>query len=69
MSRLEMLSDQLREVENELQNVCEQRIIASLTHPLAEKQRELVSRRKSIKDELRKLGPNVLMFSRRAVPA
>jgi hypothetical protein len=64
MSKTEALNAQLDEINQQIADVREQHLILSLTHPLAGEHRRLVSQRKSIESELRKLGHNVIAFSK-----
>jgi len=60
MSRLEALSALLNALNREIEEIADQRIILSLTHPLAFEHRRLECQREAVEAELRKLRSNVV---------
>jgi hypothetical protein len=66
MSKVEMLSAKLDTLNQQIEDVSSQRIILSLTHPLAERHRRLVQQRARVEAELKKLNHNVIEFPRMA---
>ena len=62
MSRAEMLSAKLNSLNREIEDVADQRVIFSLTNPLANRHRILLSRREAVQAELQKLKTNIVKF-------
>ena len=64
MSRTEKLSAQLHELDKQIEDIGEQRIILYLTHPISLKHHRLLEKRDALRAELKKLNHNVIAFHR-----